>query len=197
MPASFPREHRLQLPLLALGCDAVPNLGLSSGTEGISIALQDAPLHASSLHNGTPRVNASAAVRRGGHREAPSVRASSHPQARGAEARRASGGRRADRGSRCSDQPALVVAWQWQRSRFARDRKRSAGSERIPANWRFQRTGATGRERLLTDRTQEVAGSSPASSIKALLTRCFRRLNGKRSERCQQNGNGRLPCGAD
>jgi len=50
-------------------------------------------------------------------------------------------------------------AWQqWQRSRFARDRKRSAVSGRIPANWQFQRTAATGRERSRTDRTQEVAG---------------------------------------
>src|SRR6266511_985352 len=57
-------------------------------------------------------------------------------------------------------------AWQqWQRSRFARDRTGSAVSERIPANWQFQRTGATGRERPRTDRTQEVAGSSPASSM--------------------------------
>jgi hypothetical protein len=61
-------------------------------------------------------------------------------------------------------------AWQqWQRSRSARDRPGSAASERIPANWQFERTGATGRERSLTDRTQEVAGSSPASSIKALF----------------------------
>jgi hypothetical protein len=36
---------------------------------------------------------------------------------------------------------------------------------RIPANWQFQRTRANGRERPRTDRTQEVAGSSPASSI--------------------------------
>jgi hypothetical protein len=41
-----------------------------------------------------------------------------------------------------------VGAWQqWQRSRFARDRTGSAASERIPANWQFQRTGATWRER--------------------------------------------------
>ncbi len=39
--------------------------------------------------------------------------------------------------------------------------------ERIPAKWQFQRTGATGRERSRTDRTQEVAGSSPASSIES------------------------------
>jgi hypothetical protein len=59
-----------------------------------------------------------------------------------------------------------VGAWQqWQRSRFAWDRTGSAAFETIPANWEFQRTGATGRERSLTDRTQEVAGSSPASSI--------------------------------
>jgi hypothetical protein len=59
-----------------------------------------------------------------------------------------------------------VGAWQqWQRSRFARDRTGSAASERIPANWQFQRTGATGREPSRTDRTQEVAGSSPASSM--------------------------------
>jgi hypothetical protein len=57
-------------------------------------------------------------------------------------------------------------AWQqWQRSRFARDRTGSAASGRIPANPRFQRTGATGCERSPTDRTQEVAGSSPASSM--------------------------------
>jgi hypothetical protein len=36
----------------------------------------------------------------------------------------------------------------------------------IPANWWFERTGATGRERSRTNRTQEVAGSSPASSMK-------------------------------
>jgi hypothetical protein len=59
-----------------------------------------------------------------------------------------------------------VGAWQqWQRSRFARDRTGAAASERIPANWQFQRTGATGRECSPTDRTQEVAGSSPASSM--------------------------------
>jgi len=39
----------------------------------------------------------------------------------------------------------------------------------------FQRTGATGRERSRTDRTQEVAGSSPASSIPAALARYRRR----------------------
>jgi hypothetical protein len=36
----------------------------------------------------------------------------------------------------------------------------------IPANWWFERTGATGRERSRTNRTQEVAGSSPASSTR-------------------------------
>jgi hypothetical protein len=43
-----------------------------------------------------------------------------------------------------------VSAWQqWQRSRFARDRTGSGASERIPANWSFRRSGATGRERSL------------------------------------------------
>ena len=43
----------------------------------------------------------------------------------------------------------------------------SAASARIPANWQFQRTGATGRERSPMHRTQEVAASSPASSTQS------------------------------
>ena len=74
--------------------------------------------------------------------------------------------RRGPGSERSSPRRSERRAWQqWQRSRFARDRKRSAVSQRIPANWQFQRTGAIGRERSLTDRTQEVVGSSPTSSI--------------------------------
>jgi hypothetical protein len=57
--------------------------------------------------------------------------------------------------------------WQeWQGSAFARVRSRSLARTESPANSRFERTGANGRELLLSLAMQKVVGSSPSSAFK-------------------------------
>jgi hypothetical protein len=66
-----------------------------------------------------------------------------------------------------SRQGSVAEPWQqWQHSAFAQVRSRSGAVSGIPANRRFQRTGANGCERSRRLCKPEVAGSIPARSTR-------------------------------